>query len=182
MAYVLDTSMLIDAKNDYYRFALCPGFWDWLEREAAAGQVLSIVKVRAEILEGQDELAAWARRQSPEFFRPEDTLAAQAMRRVSDWVQAGDFKDEAKRRFLAGADPYLIAYALAHGHTVVTHEVSNAGNATQRNKVKIPAVCLGLTVPSEPAFPWLVRRGAKFVLDRPNETAPLQTSLFATDS
>jgi hypothetical protein len=187
MAYVLDTSMLIDAKDYYYGFSLCPGFWDWLEREAAAGEVLSIAKVRKEILEREDELTTWAKRQSRDFFRPEDSESAEAMRRVSDWVQAGDFTDEAKRHFLAGADPYLIAYALAHHHSVVTHEVDNAGNAGQRKKVKIPTVCLGLGVPSEMAFPWLLRRGAKFVLEdclepvAVAEAVPVQSTMFGGD-
>lgn len=164
MGYVIDTSMLIDAKDFYYGFELCPGFWDWLSCEAAAGEAFSIARVRRELEERDDALTEWARRQSDDFFRHEDAPAAEAMRRVSDWVQGADFRDSAKRDFLSGADPYLIAYALAHGHTVVTHEVHNAGNAGERKRVKIPTACLALGVPCEMAFPWLLRRGARFVL------------------
>jgi hypothetical protein len=51
---------------------------------------------------------------------------------------------------LSVADPFLIAYALAHGHTVVTHETY--ANPNQRNKVKIPNVCVQFGVPHMTIF------------------------------
>jgi hypothetical protein len=57
MAYVIDTSVLIDAKDFYYGFELCPGFWEWLDQEIAAGEVMSIARVRTELLVREDELA-----------------------------------------------------------------------------------------------------------------------------
>jgi len=80
---------------------------------------------------------------------------------VSTWVQNEGFREDAKRSFLAGADPFLIAHALAHGHTVVTHEVHIDG---ERKKVKIPTVCRGLNVPCERTFQVLRRQKAAFVL------------------
>jgi len=185
MAYVLDTSMLVDAKDYYYGFSLCPGFWEWVEREAATGEVLSIAEVRKELEQQEDELTAWARRMGKDFFRQEDAETAAALRRVIEWVQGQDFTDRAKRAFANDPDAHVIAYALAHGHTVVTHEVDNPD---QKSKVKIPTVCRALDVPCKPAFPWLKERGARFVLDgggTPDvaaEIEPLQTSLFLADS
>ena len=34
--YLLDTDVLIRAKNEHYGFDLCPGFWQWLDHEHAA--------------------------------------------------------------------------------------------------------------------------------------------------
>jgi hypothetical protein len=181
MAYVLDTSVLIDAKDLYYGFDLCPGFWDWLDQEIAAGEVMSIARVRRELLDREDELAAWARSRPAGFFRDEDPTVAAAMRRVSDWAMAGDFRDDAKRDFLAKADSMLVAYALAYGHTVVTHEVHNAGNANERKRIKIPTACLAFAVPSELAFPWLQRRGARFVLPPTTATAAAPRRSRATE-
>jgi len=164
MAYVIDTSVLIDAKDFYYGFDLCPGFWDWLDQEITAGEVMSIARVRKELTDREDELAEWARTRPAGFFRDEDAAVAAAMTRVSDWATAGDFRDDAKREFLDKADSMLVAHALAYGQTVVTHEVHNAGNANQRKRIKIPTACLAFAVPSELAFPWLRRRGARFVL------------------
>ena len=83
------------------------------------------------------------------------------MAAVSGWVQAGDFREDAKRIFLAGADPWLIAHASAHGNTVVTHEVHRDG---QKNKVKIPTVCKALNVPCIRTFEMLRAERVRFVL------------------
>lgn len=161
MAYLLDSNTLIQAKNEYYAFDLCPGFWDWIDREHSAGNVFSIERVRDELEDGNDDLAAWAKDRAAGFFLPDDQASLTAMRTVSTWVQDGDFREDAKRVFLGGADPFLIAHALAHGHTVVTHEVHIEG---ERKKVKIPTVCRGLNVPCERTFQVLRNHQAAFVL------------------
>ena len=46
MAYLLDTNVFIEAKNRYYSFEVCPGFWDWIVAENAAGHVFSILRSR----------------------------------------------------------------------------------------------------------------------------------------
>ncbi|WP_448218276.1 DUF4411 family protein [Endozoicomonas sp. 2B-B] len=33
MQYLLDANTFIQAKNQYYAMDICPGYWDWLERE-----------------------------------------------------------------------------------------------------------------------------------------------------
>lgn len=161
MAYILDTNIFIQAKNDYYSFDLCPGFWAWIERENQAGQVFSIQPVQDELTVGTDQLSKWAKAQGNTLFLPFDQPASIAMSEVSFWVQNKDFKDSAKRDFLAVADPLLVAYAKAHNHTVVSHEVLNPA---ARRKVKIPAVCHALNVPYIRAFEMLRREGASFVL------------------
>lgn len=134
MAYLLDADTLIQAKNEYYGFELCPGFWDWLDQQNQAGRVFSVQAVKEELERGNDKLAVWAKNRNSEFFLPVDARTSGAMAAVSGWVQAGDFRDDAKRIFLAGADPWLIAHASAHGHSVVTLEVHVEG---ERRKVKI---------------------------------------------
>jgi hypothetical protein len=60
MMYLLDANVFIEAKNRYYGFELCPGFWDWLEVAHDGDVVVSIEKVRDELDDGADELTAWA--------------------------------------------------------------------------------------------------------------------------
>lgn len=62
--------------------------------------------------------------------------------------------------FLAVADFYLIAQAHAAGHTVVTHEVFAAG----AKKIKIPNVCIPLSVPFMTPFAMLRSEHARFML------------------
>ena len=33
MTDLLDADTLIDAKNRYYDFDVCPGFWDWIDQQ-----------------------------------------------------------------------------------------------------------------------------------------------------
>jgi hypothetical protein len=62
--------------------------------------------------------------------------------------------------FLQGADYYLVAHALAHGHTVVTHETP----ANTPNRIKIPSVCIPLKVKVMNPYEMLRVERARFVL------------------
>jgi len=168
MAFLLDANTLIQAKNEYYGFDLCPGFWAWLEQQNAAGAVFSIDRIQQELERGNDALATWATAHGNGFFQPVDDQTNQAMAAVATWVQNGNFSDNAKREFFSGADPFLIAHAMAHGQTVATHEVHKEG---ERKKVKIPTVCRGLNVPCVRTFDMLRQNGAVFVLALNNPAA-----------
>lgn len=63
---------------------------------------------------------------------------------VSAWVQDQSYEPVARDIFFQAPDYWLIAYALSHNCTVVTHEVP--GNRSTK-KVKIPDVCVGLGIP-----------------------------------
>ena len=62
--------------------------------------------------------------------------------------------------FLQVADYWLMAFALAHGHTVVTHEVP----ANSLRKIKIPNACVGLNVRFMTPYQMLRTERARFVL------------------
>jgi Domain of unknown function (DUF4411) len=53
MAYLLDTNVLIAAKNTYYGFDFCAAFWDWLDVAHQAGTVFSIERVYDELVSCQ---------------------------------------------------------------------------------------------------------------------------------
>jgi len=71
-----------------------------------------------------------------------------------------DYELAAVNTFLRVADDYLVAHALAHGHTVVTHEVP----ANSMKKVKIPNVCIGPGIECISPLEMLRKERAKFVL------------------
>ena len=64
--------------------------------------------------------------------------------------------------FLQLADYYLVAQALAAGHTVVTHEVPSAST----RKIKIPDACIGLGIKCMSPYEMLRKERARFVLAR----------------
>lgn len=160
MPYVLDANIFIQAKNLYYGLDFCPAFWDWLLVNNAAGLVYSIERVGDEIEAGADELAVWAAARGAGFFLKPDSAILTTLPTVSNWVTGQRYEPAAVSTFLQVADYYLVAHALAHGHTVVTHEKPS----TSTKKVKIPEPCIGLGIKCMTPFEMLRTERARFVL------------------
>lgn len=160
MSYLLDANVFMAAKNLHYGLDFCPAFWDWLIRENDREKVFSIEKVGDEIEAGGDELADWAKATGEPLFLKPDVQVLSGMGRVSQWLIENGYTPGAVNTFLQGADYWLIAHALVHGHTVVTHEKPE--NTLRR--VKIPNVCVGLGVKVMTPFEMLRHERARFVL------------------
>lgn len=159
MAYLLDANIFIQAKNLHYGFDFCPAFWEWLIIQNQQGRVFSVEKVGDELEAGHDELATWAGERGPSFFLAPDPKFLTALGTVSAWV-SNNYGPAAASGFFQVADYYLVVHALAHGLTVVTHEV--ASPSTKR--VKIPNVCVGLQVKCITPYVMLRHEQARFVL------------------
>ncbi len=160
MAYLLDANVFIQAKNLYYGLDFCPAFWEWLIARNAAGLVFSIERVGDEVEAGGDELATWAANRGPGFFVKPDAAMLPALGKVSAWATGQHYEPAAVNTFLQVADYYLVAQSLAHGHTVVTHEIA----ATSTKRIKIPDAFIGLGIKCMTAFEMLRRERARFVL------------------
>ncbi len=163
MAYLLDANVFMTAKNLHYGMDFCPAFWDWLVAAHSSGRVYSIEKVGDEIAAGADELAEWAERLKTGFFLKPDADTLRALVRVSQWVTANGYEPAAINAFLGGADYYLISQALAGSHVLVTHE--RPSDSIRR--IKIPNVCLGLSIKVVSPFEMLRNERARFVLGTP---------------
>ncbi len=137
MTYLLDTNIFIQAKNLHYGFDFCPAFWDWLAQKNGEGVVNSIEKVGDELEAGADELAEWKTARGRTFFRPPDDAVLPALTRVSAWATGQNYEPAAIATFLQVADYWLVAHALAHGLTVVTHELP--AETVGRSRSRTPA-------------------------------------------
>jgi hypothetical protein len=152
MVWLLDTNVLVNAKRDYYGFEFCPGFWEWLDVAWAAGQVASVEAVYDELVDYGDQLSDWARGHRA-FLRAPGPAEVSAMATENGWSAASAaYTLAAKQEFAAAADSVLLAYALAGGHTVVTHELPS--NATKRIPIPNAAAALGVSH----ASPWRMLR------------------------
>jgi len=160
MPYLLDANVFMEAKNLHYGFDFCPAFWEWLDEGNAAGRVFSIERVGDEIHAGDDELSEWAAQRGPDFFLKPEPAILPALGTVSTWATGQGYDPAAVNTFLQVADYYLVGHALAHGHTVVTHEKA----AASTKKVKIPNACIGLGVDCINPFDMLRRERARFIL------------------
>lgn len=160
MTYLLDANVFIQAKNLHYGLDFCPAFWDWLIVKNDARQVFSIEKVGDEIEAGGDELAAWAAALGPRFFINPDAAILPALGSISAWAASGHYEPAAVSTFLQVADYYLVAHALAHNFTIVSHEI--ASSSTKR--IKIPNACISLGIKCMTPFEMLRNERARFVL------------------
>lgn len=160
MAYLLDANIFIQAKNLHYGFDFCPAFWDWLEVKNAAQQVFSIQQIQDELHAGNDELSDWAANRGENFFLPPDNAVLPVLQQVSIWAASQNYKPAAVSTFLQVADYWLVAYALAHGHTIVTHEVPK----DTPSKIQIPNACVGLGIRFMNPYQMLRHERARFVL------------------
>lgn len=160
--YLLDASVLMQAHRRYYKFGICPGFWDaliWHHKQGALG---SIDKVKNEIEEGKDELRHWAKNKCPATFFESANSKAVGDRygKIISW--AGDqnrYRPEALAEFATVADGWLVAYAGEHGLTVVTQEVAAPES---KSVVKIPDVCEAFKVPYIDTFEMLKNLDVQF--------------------
>jgi hypothetical protein len=162
MAYLLDANVFIQAKNLHYGMDFCPAFWDWLVEKNAQEKVFSIEKVADEIVAGQDELVQWADQRGSDFFLKPDQAMLSALERVSSWAVGQNYDPAAVNTFFQVADYYLVAYAVAHEHIIVTHEVASSST----KEIKIPNACIGLGIRCVTPYEMLRRERARFVLCR----------------
>ena len=160
MAYLLDANVFIQAKNLHYGLDFCPAFWSWLIENDVAKIVFSIEKVGDEINAGADDLADWSAHRGDNFFLKPDNAILPALGIVSQWVSQYGYEPAAVNTFLQVADYYLVAHAVAHKYTVVTHEIA----AASKKKIKIPDVCIGLGVKYMTPFEMLRHERARFIL------------------
>lgn len=163
MSYLLDSDVFIQAKNLHYGLDFCPAFWEWLIASNAAGLVLSTEKVGDEIEAGGDELSEWAAGRGTGFFVKPDAAILPALGTVSAWTTGQSYEPAAVNTFLQVADFYLVAHALAHSYTVVTHEIASAST----KKIKIPNACIGLGIKCMTPFEMLRLERARFILGPP---------------
>jgi predicted nucleic acid-binding protein len=160
MTYLLDSDVFIQAKRQHYGFDFCPAFWEWMIREHTRGRVYSIAKVLEELRRGNDDLKDWAEARGSAFFLAADDQVAAALSSISKWATSQSYPQNRIDEFFNAADYYLVAHALAYGHTVVTHEAAQSGS----QKIKIPDACSGMRITFVTSFEMLRAEKARFVL------------------
>lgn len=147
--YLIDSDVLITAKNRYYAFPICPGFWDSLLHAHGRGSLHSIDRVQQELLNGSDDddLVQWVGSAVPkEFFHTcGDSDVVNAFKEVMLWAQRHrQFTDAAKAKFASGADGWLVAFSRVKKTIVVTNEQPAPDS---KKEIKLPDVCDAFGVP-----------------------------------
>ena len=158
--YLLDANVFMTACHHYYARDLCPGFWACLEHYSREGRLLSIDRVRQEII-SPNELVDWVD-QAPEnmFAFSGELEVVDVFSAMQIWVQENDqFLPAAKDEFARVADGWIAAYAKVHDFIVVTNEVANT---TTKRRVPLPSVCQQFSVVYQNPFQMLRGLGVNF--------------------
>ena len=157
--FLIDADVFISAKNRYYAFDICPGFWNSLIYHSSTGTIRSIDRVKSELLAGREseDLVQWVKKDLPtEFFL--DTNSADvltAYEKIMLWVyRHSQYNDSAKAKFATEADGWLVAYATSRAAIVITNEQPRPNS---RSRILLPDVCTQFNVTYKDTF-YLLRK------------------------
>jgi hypothetical protein len=150
--YLLDSDVFIAAKNAYYAFDICPGFWSALLEQHAKNNIFSISRVRGELLAGREteDLFKWVKELVPRtfFLDVDDEPVSRKYTEVMLWSQRhAQYSDQAKAKFATGADGWLVAYAAVMAASSLptrlpTHrvDVGSSSQMSQRHSTCKPSI------------------------------------------
>jgi hypothetical protein len=141
LPFWLDANVFVEAANRYYKFDRVPKFWSFLSSEIQEGSICCPKAVYDELMPYKDHLTTWIRTRKDKGLcvRVTDDIQRH-FSSVADHVVT-KYPRHKSEEFLAGADPWIIAYALSVGGTVVTQE-----STSRKRKVRIPTVCQQFSV------------------------------------
>ena len=137
--WILDTNIFINAAHQYYGMDFCPGFWQWLLQNTDCICSMDMVKSDDGVQECYGKVAEYI-----------DSLPDKL------------YNQNKKDVFLDGADPMLIAHAMAHGMVLVTNEKFNAA---AHKKIYLPNVANQFDVKCTDIFDVMRQLKAKLVLE-----------------
>jgi hypothetical protein len=154
--FLLDSDVLISAKNLHYNPKYCGAFWDWILQAHQVGKILSIDKVRDELQVGKEEdvLHAWSQRPELSDFFVSTKAATAQWGKLALWAttRTPTYLPAAQAKFLdvKSADAWLIAYASTQEDvTVVTNEKAEPFS---KRSIKLPDAAAALGVKTTTLF------------------------------
>ena len=148
----LDSNILVASQRGILAIDIAPGFWEALQRENLTGRIYSVEEIFQELTNHikddpiMEPLWAWSQARRETFFITPGQQESNALTLVNEYVVA-TYAPASCDEFLRGADPWLVAAAIAHGGSIVTNERPN--NPPNPNlvtglidtRIKIPNVC-----------------------------------------
>ncbi len=149
MLYVLDTNVLITARDQYYDFNIVPEFWDWLLYQATCKQVGLPTEVIEEVLDGSDQkgkdkLYAWTRDKANRTALEMGAANYEAVQHVLTVGYSATLTSEQIES--RGADPFVVAHALVEkaARCVVSNEVSKPRKEPHNRPIPDAAALVGV--------------------------------------
>ena len=127
--YVIDTSAIIDLKNNYPPNVFKNTVWRDIEKNFKNRAIISVREVYLEIKRGSDYLANWIDNYKECFLYP-DSDECETVRNLQEEYEFFVEKDKDGPH----ADPWIIACAMKYNLTINQHE------QLKNNKQKLPYI------------------------------------------
>lgn len=138
LQYCLDANVFIQSQRQFYALDIFPVFWNFLDRQFVLEIICSSKLVYDELIEADDDLASWIKTgDRKKFFIEPDESTQSEFVEIANYVNI-NYPQHQADRFLAGADPWVIAFSKAQVIRVVTQETLVPPTS---RKVKIPNIC-----------------------------------------
>ena len=140
----MDANVFITAKNEYYGFDFCPGFWNWVKK---CPDLRSVQAVYQELSEGNDDLKDWVKelaKTNKDFFLQTTEEVQIEYAAIIEKLTTHYNRQTAINEYLDAADSWLIATAKCHNYTIVTNEKCTM-NFSQR-RIRIPEIAFLLGI------------------------------------
>jgi hypothetical protein len=154
--FLLDSDVLITAKNLHYNPKFCANFWLWVTHGFQHGFIYSIDKVRDELLNGKDDdpLRGWASQAALDGFFLNSLPSTPKWQLLASWAveRQPPFQAAAQDKFLdvKSADAWLIAFAANDpGFVIVTNEQPAPES---RKSIKLPDAAAAVGVQTMSLF------------------------------
>jgi len=143
--FLLDTDVLIAAKNLYYPIDRVPQFWVWILNNASHEHIKIPSRVIDEILRGNDELSQWVKTNRVVLELDEEVDAQDWSETLTNGYGYRSIGAAQQDLVEQRADPFLIAHALfdTSVRRVVTLETVTTAPSNLPSPInrKIPTVC-----------------------------------------
>lgn len=143
--YIIDANIFIQAHRKYYPLDVFSCFWNTLNTLAHSQKIISIDKVKNEVMKNNDDLSKWCVQNMPPFFFIDSSPYMSDYGIIINKVNSlNRYKPNALSQFADAdiADAFIIAtaksFSISERCIIVTEEVSNPGSIS---RVKIPDVC-----------------------------------------
>jgi len=135
--FLIDSNVFINAKYFHYNFNYCKIFWDYLLNLHNNGVVYTVNTVKRELLAKPDDIASWIEKEVPSSFFQDEMTSMGSYATLMNWAHTLDVNDKAKEDFASEhkADAFLIAHAMTHHFSIITHEKSQSG---AKKRIMIP--------------------------------------------
>lgn len=140
MSYLIDANILITPYKNYYAFDLTDRYWEQLKANIEQGNIVIIDRVKAEVVtpNPKDDLALWLQAINFSALGTKSQAITNNYGAIMKWIMQCGYYDQ-RHKWLNDkvADPWLIACAITHNHSIVSAE-QGSGSLGQGGKSRNP--------------------------------------------